>query len=155
MRLYLVQHGDALSKDVDPERPLSDRGRRDVTALAGFLRDAGIQVRALTHSGKLRSRQTADILARDIAAGSTPELLEGTGPNDPLMPFAELAAAWDEDTLCVGHLPFMARAACLLLTGDESHAAIGFTPGSLVCLERDPGGPWGLAWMLRPELFSR
>ena len=29
MRLYLVQHGDAIPEQVDPERPLSAEGRRD------------------------------------------------------------------------------------------------------------------------------
>ncbi len=33
MRLYLVQHGEALSKDVDPERALSDVGRADAEHL--------------------------------------------------------------------------------------------------------------------------
>jgi len=27
MRLYLVQHGDAVSEEIDPERPLSELGR--------------------------------------------------------------------------------------------------------------------------------
>ena len=33
MKLYLVQHGDALTKESDPDRPLSDRGRADVTEM--------------------------------------------------------------------------------------------------------------------------
>ena len=43
MKLYLMQHGDALQKDVDPDRPLSPRGRRDIEKIAAFLhRIAGI-----------------------------------------------------------------------------------------------------------------
>lgn len=30
MRIYLVQHGLAIPKEVDPERPLSEQGREDV-----------------------------------------------------------------------------------------------------------------------------
>jgi phosphohistidine phosphatase SixA len=37
MRLYLVQHGDALTKDVDPERQLSSQGRADITRLLEWL----------------------------------------------------------------------------------------------------------------------
>ena len=33
MRLYLVQHGDAIPERVDPERPLSAEGRRNVEAV--------------------------------------------------------------------------------------------------------------------------
>ena len=54
--------------------------------------------------------------------------------------------------MIVGHLPFMANAVCLMLTGDEGRAAVDFRPGSLVCLEREADGPWALAWMIRPEL---
>ena len=27
MRIYLTQHGEAVPKDVDPDRPLSEQGR--------------------------------------------------------------------------------------------------------------------------------
>ena len=63
MRLYLVQHGEALPKQVDPERPLSERGRSDVARVADFLKGAGIRVTRVAHSGKTRARQTAELLA--------------------------------------------------------------------------------------------
>jgi phosphohistidine phosphatase len=153
MKLYLMQHGEALPKEVDVERSLSEQGRSDVGRTADFLRSAGIEVARVAQSGKTRARQSAEILASAVLRGGTPELLDGIDPKDPVMPFADLVSVWDEDSLVVGHLPFMSRAVCLLLTGDEEHAAVDFRPGSLVCLEREEGGPWGLAWMVRPELF--
>jgi phosphohistidine phosphatase len=153
MKLYLVQHGEALSKEQDVERPLSKQGRRDVERMAGFLATAGVRVTRVLHSGKLRARQTAEILAQVVQPRGMPEAYEELAPNDSLMPFADLVAGWNEDSLVVGHLPFMGRAVCLLLTGDEEHAAVGFRPGSLVCLEREGDDPWNLAWMLRPELL--
>jgi phosphohistidine phosphatase len=62
MKLYLAQHGDSLPEQVNPERPLSERGREDVRRLAEFLGGTGIQVRRVYHSGKLRARQTAELL---------------------------------------------------------------------------------------------
>jgi phosphohistidine phosphatase len=121
--------------------------------MAGFLSSAGIHVAQVIHSGKLRARQTAEILAQTVQPREPPAAHEGLAPNDPVMPFADLVATWSEDSLVVGHLPFMARAVCLLLTGDEEHAVVGFRPGGLVCLEREEDGPWSLAWMLRPELL--
>lgn len=153
MKLYLMQHGEALPKDVDAERPLSEEGRSDVKRIADFLRSAGIQVARVVHSGKTRARESAEILAAAVLKGGAPEVLDGIDPKDPVMPFAELVSVWDEESLVVGHLPFMSKAVCLLLTGDEEHAAVDFRPGSLVCLEREADGPWGLAWMVRPELF--
>ena len=44
MRIYLTQHGLAVPKDIDPDRPLSEQGREDVRRLAEFLDKAGNQV---------------------------------------------------------------------------------------------------------------
>lgn len=52
MKLYLVQHGDAVAKEVDPERPLSDQGRKDVEQVGRFLAEAGICVPVFLHSRK-------------------------------------------------------------------------------------------------------
>ncbi|MCZ6522899.1 MAG: histidine phosphatase family protein, partial [Alphaproteobacteria bacterium] len=62
MRLYLVQHGEALAKEVDAERRLSADGRRDVRRLAEFLAKSGLRVRKVLHSGKARARETAELL---------------------------------------------------------------------------------------------
>ncbi len=37
MKLYLVQHGKALSKEADPQRPLSEEGIREVKKMAEFI----------------------------------------------------------------------------------------------------------------------
>ena len=37
MYLYLVQHGAAVSKEIDPERPLSQEGRAEVRKVASYL----------------------------------------------------------------------------------------------------------------------
>ena len=63
MRIYLTQHGLAVPKDVDPDRPLSEQGRQDVQRLADFLKNTGAQVEQVLHSGKTRAEQTATILA--------------------------------------------------------------------------------------------
>ena len=41
MKLYLVRHGEAVSRSQDPERPLSQRGRSDVEGVATRLAKAG------------------------------------------------------------------------------------------------------------------
>jgi phosphohistidine phosphatase len=53
----------------------------------------------------------------------------------------------------VGHLPFMARLASLLLTRDPKAEIVAFQPGTVLCLEGE-GGTWRVAWMLRPELLA-
>jgi phosphohistidine phosphatase len=153
VKLYLAQHGNAVSREEDPERPLSDQGEQDVRRMASRLGDAGIQVSRVWHSGKLRAVQTAEILAKRILSGRKTEFIKGLAPNDPVVEFARDADVWDEDTLVVGHLPFMSRLVSLLLAGDAEHELLVFSPGSLVCLERHDADCWVIAWMLRPELL--
>ncbi len=152
MRLYLVQHGEALAKEVDPERPLSEQGRSDVQRLTAFLDRAGVRVSRVVHSGKERSRETAELLAAGLAPGVIAESRGGIDPLDPTEPVAKEAESWSEDTMLVGHLPFMARLASRLVASREESEAIGFRPGSVACFEDGDEGGWILVWLIRPEL---
>ncbi|MGD8589271.1 MAG: phosphohistidine phosphatase SixA [Chromatiales bacterium] len=153
MKLYLMQHGQAMAKEQDPERPLTQQGRQDVDRLGQFLRQAGVRVVRVIHSGKLRARQSAETLAEVVTPGLEPEVSGLLGPNDNPKAFDWQSESWDRDTLVVGHLPFMARLAAHLVAEDEKLPLVAFQPGSLVCLERNDGH-WQIAWMLRPELFG-
>ena len=157
MKLYLVQHGEALAKDVDPARPLSEPGRREVQAMAKFLKGAGIRVERVWHSGKRRAEQTAQILAKAVlhGGGGAVETIGGIEPNDPVAGFVSDADVWEQDTLVVGHLPFLSRLVAWLVAEDPERGVVGFLPGSVVCLERCDVERWILLWMLRPELLER
>ena len=63
MSLFLVQHGKNLPKDIDPEKGLSEEGKRDVERVANEAKDNGIKVSAIRHSGKKRARETAHIFS--------------------------------------------------------------------------------------------
>jgi phosphohistidine phosphatase len=154
MRIYLTQHGLALPKDVDRERPLSDQGRADVQRLAEFLRQTGVRVEQIWHSGKTRAEQTAALLADAILPDGRPEARPGLGPNDSVEPLASDIGAWSSDVMLVGHLPFLRHLACLLLNADPDSPALVFEPGSTACLERDAAGHWVLLWMHHPESLA-
>lgn len=151
MRLYLVQHGEALAKEADATRPLSDRGLDDVRKLAGFLAARGLGPARVVHSGKLRARQTAEMLAAAMEAPV--EAIEGLDPGASTEDLAQRAACWDDDTMVVGHLPFLDRFVARACTGRERGNMIAYRPGSLVCLERGEDGAFRIAWMIRPELL--
>ena len=155
MKLYLAQHGDSLPEQVNPERPLSERGWQDIGRLAEFVGGTRIRVRRVYHSGKLRARQTAELLGGHLASAEAIEAASGLNPNDPVEPVAAQINGWTEDTLLVGHLPFMGRLVAYLVGGASDRQVAAFQPGSLACLEPDAGGRWVVAWMLRPELFRR
>ncbi|MBD3369081.1 phosphohistidine phosphatase SixA [Candidatus Fermentibacteria bacterium] len=152
MRLYLVQHGDALSKDIDPDRPLSDKGRADVGSVAQLMAKAGTEVSNLLHSVKSRARQTAEIISAELGCEGAVSQREGLKAMDPVEDWASKASGLDGDTMLVGHMPFMDKLACRLIGLDESAEAFGFLPGTVLCLETDGGSSWQVVWMLRPSL---
>ena len=157
MRLYLVQHGEAVAETTDPARPLSERGREDIRTLAGFLAEAGIQVARVVHSGKLRASDSAALLMPAIGASAAVEVMEKELlPSASPVYLSEAASAWRDDTLIVGHEPFIGRLASRLVLGREQPAIVDFTPGTIVCLARRAAtGAWFIGWMLVPELLRR
>jgi phosphohistidine phosphatase len=153
LRLILVQHGDAVNKEQNPERPLSEAGRRDITALASFLADRGLGATRVLHSGKLRAHESAEILAARFAPAAV-ETAAGLAPKDPVEPWRETVETLSGDTLIVGHQPFLGTLAAALL-GATDLSVIGFRPGTALCLERAGEWRWSLTWMLPPPLLQQ
>ncbi len=153
MRLYLVQHGDALTKDVDPERPLSDQGQADITRLEAWLVTNDVTVSRICHSGKTRARQTAELLGSVLETGGKIRPAEGLAPNDPPEVFLKRLQNVDEDTLIASHLPFVARVLSQAVTGSPDQQLVEFRPGSISVVERDESGAWHLICFACPGFF--
>lgn len=155
MNLYLVRHGQAVLKEVDADQPLSDAGRAGVERVASALRAAGVRVRRVLHSGKARARQTAEIIGQAVLPGQGAEEIDGIAPLDPTDELAETVASWTEDTMVVGHLPFMDKTVARLVAGGEEPALVVFSPATVVCLQRDEDGRrWRIDWVLKPEMLG-
>ena len=148
MQLYLVQHGQAKTKEEDPERPLTDQGVDDASGVARrAVDDLGVRPARLLHSGKTRARQTADIWGGLL--GAAVEEVDALAPNDDPTTWQAQVAAEADDLLLVGHLPHLARLAGLLLTGRADTPVVRFRQGGLVGLERTDGG-WVVSVVLPP-----
>ena len=153
MRLWIVQHGDALAKNVDPNRPLSEKGRSDVERLASHLAGCGVRVERVVHSGKTRAQQTADILAAALQARERVEAVKNLNPMDPPGPFTAECAATAGDLLVAGHMPFVGKLVSLLVAAREDANLLDFVPGTAACLERADDGTWSVVCLLRPGLL--
>ncbi len=154
MKLYLVQHGEAVPKSEDPERPLTPQGRDDVARMAAFVRRAGVEVHQVWHSGKCRAGETAAILAGQLQPPGGVAARPGLAPRDDVDPVAGLLSRETRPLLLVGHRPFLDRLVGLLVAGDPDRAVVRFQPGGVVCLERDPPSPaWSVCWAVTPELI--
>lgn len=154
MELYLVQHGQATPKEVDATRPLTDQGSEEVTRVARWASAAGVRLSAIHHSGKLRARQTAEIIAAELGVSETPAMLDGMSPNDDPRAAADALETFDSPTMLVGHLPHMSRLCSLLVTRDPDAQIVQFQMGGIVALQGDESGRWVIRWMLTPEVAA-
>jgi len=155
MRLYIVQHGDSLPKDVDPDRPLSNQGQADIERLTEWLSSHNIQIAQILHSGKTRAKQTAEILRPLLKSPS--QIYEGQGlaPNDSPEAFLHQLGDSDNDTLVAGHMPFVVRTVSQALTGAPDRQLLEFVPGSVAGIEHSEDASWRLFLFARPEFFRR
>ena len=150
MRLFIVQHGDAVTKDIDPDRPLSDQGRSDVKRLLEYLADRDTHIGQIFHSGKTRARETAEILRPLLASGSEVHQRDGLAPNDPPGSFLDQIVESGTDTLVASHMPFVTRVISQALTGDPDRGIAQFVPGSIAGIEPADDGSWRLIMFVRP-----
>ncbi len=155
MKLYLMQHGQARSKDTDPERSLTEQGIEETSTIAHHLFVTGKpSLSRVYHSGKTRSRQTADLVAERWHAESLVEEADDMSPMDDPSIWRGKLRTQDSDIMLVGHLPHLARLAALLLTGDPDRPVVQFAHSGIVCLERRGREGWSLLWAITPELVS-
>ena len=147
--VYLVQHGQAKPEDEDPQRPLTDRGADDVAWVAHWAVDRfGTRPSRVFHSGKTRSRQTAEIWGRLVDVDT--EEGDGLAPNDDPTTWARRLAEETADVMVVGHMPHLGKLASLLLTSHADRQLIGFQQGGLVAVEHTDTG-WVVALLLPPS----
>lgn len=152
MKLYLVQHAESKRKEEDPSRPLSERGREDIQKVAKYAEEyLSIQVNRIIHSGKLRAKQTAEVLADHLHPAKGVMAAEDIEPLADPKVWKNRLAETTEDIMVVGHLPHLGKLAGYLLTGDAGKDVLTFRMGGITRLERDESGRWTIQWMITPE----
>lgn len=151
MYLYVLQHGEAVPKETDPDRPLSELGIRDIRILAMHMQNMAVELGKIFHSGKLRAEQSASLIAEIISPEVKPVRADGLNPNDDPAVIVSDIEQMGENVLIASHMPFVSRLCSTLLTG-ETNAEFASMPGTLFCLEKTDDS-WRLAYMLRPDFL--
>ena len=150
--LYLVRHGEAKSKQEDPNRGLTDEGRATAERMARWAVTARVAVDEIRHSGKLRAEQTAAVFAEHLLPrGPEPAAMSGLDPNDDVEPVADAIAQENRSLMLVGHLPFLARLAGYLVTGRPIETIVEFEAAAMVILRRQEER-WAITCVMQPSL---
>jgi phosphohistidine phosphatase len=146
--IFLVHHGDAVGPEIDPMRPLSERGRAAVLLVADEAARRGVKPDAIWHSGKLRARQTAEAFWKVCDPFATFTAERALQPADPPEWIRDRLVGEARDLMLVGHMPHLERL-LRLMTGvvDERSAATSFPLHGMIALEPD-GDRWKEAWRI-------
>jgi phosphohistidine phosphatase len=153
MKIYLVRHGESVSGSDDNKRALSAKGEEEIQRLANFIKPMNLQINRIWQSEKFRAQQTAAILSKSIRTENRIETKKELAPeSDPDLIIDELNAC-GEDTMLVGHMPFMGRLAAKLVLGNEYADIVYVKTGSVICLEQVQTRQWIIGWMLIPEIL--
>jgi phosphohistidine phosphatase len=158
MQLLIVRHAIAFERSVrrwpdDATRPLSPRGvLRARQAAAGLKRLAERPQRVLT-SPLLRTRQTAEILAR--SAGWPPAddcaLLSPGGSPERLLKL--LAGLREARVAVVGHQPDLGSLLAACLPGEAAGTAFEFRKMGAALVEFSGSARGTLVWLAPPRLL--
>ena len=154
MKLYLVQHAKAASKDIDPERSITEEGIREVRKVTAFSKSLNLSIDYLWHSGKKRALQTAEFLAEVITIDKEQTGRDGLAPNDDVRVMESEIMSLKQDIMIVGHLPFLSKLTSLLLTGRDSSETVAFKNAGIVCLNYSDDNQWQLDWMIIPDILD-
>jgi phosphohistidine phosphatase len=144
MNLYLVHHGDAVGPNVDPQRPLSERGRESVERLASEAAGRGAKPAVVWHSGKLRAKQTGEAFWRACNALGDFSATRDLQPDEPAQWMRDRLRGEPRDILIAGHFPHLPRL-LRMLTGDENFPQHGV----VALMSEDDGETWKEQWRLR------
>ncbi|MBL4712087.1 MAG: phosphohistidine phosphatase SixA [Gammaproteobacteria bacterium] len=147
-RLYFSQHGLAVDKTENANRPLSKLGIEQTNVIAKQLLIADVSISSVTHSGKCRAEQSAEIFANNLSnqAVSVSEYLSPNNDVRLLLPHLTT-----DNALYIGHLPHLAKLVAYLVTGDENHNIIRFQNSAIVCLEKNQKR-YHVEWYLTPNM---
>jgi phosphohistidine phosphatase len=155
MKVYLVQHAEAKSKQEDPDRPLSDLGRANIEKVASYLADhAEIELDCIYHSGKTRALQTAEVLGNHLHPRNGLDGAEGLQPLDDPKIWADKLSETNSNVMLVGHLPHMSKLAATLVCNDPDRKVIDFINAGVVCIGTDDDGrkDWSVRWIMTPQI---
>ena len=152
MKLYFVRHGIAEDYvDSDFARELTPRGRRRVAQSAVVMRRLNLRPQRIYSSPRLRSRQTAEIIAGELEIPMT--LADEVNFGFDLDDVSALTRDLDSgaEVMFVGHNPDMS-----LLVHELTGVNVAMKKGGLARVDvfGDAAPPGELVWLIAPKVFD-
>jgi len=161
MKLYLVRHGiatDQIGGSIrnDAQRPLTDEGKSETTAVARGLKRLGILPEVILTSPLTRACQTAEIIGSVLESKSGLRVVDALAPAGKLSDLYKALKDYEraDEIFLVGHEPDMGRlVATLMWAGPELE--IPFQKAAVCRVDISsvpPNQPGTLEWFMPPKL---
>ena len=156
MEIYFLRHANAgehkLSPAKDEQRALDELGIEQSHTVGRALAALKVKPNTIIASPLRRAQQTASIVAGEI--GHKQEIVtdDALRPEATHPQFEKLLARYDdhEAILLAGHNPSLTLFLNQLVSGEASEA-IGLKKGAIARVDREPGQPAVLKWMMPPK----
>jgi len=155
MEIYLVRHGEAFTKEEDTERHLNKGGVNQCLLMGKALKRLDITFDLIVSSPKVRARQTAEIIAKEVGylreEIKITESLEPTAfPIDTISYLNDVTGV--ERIMLAGHLPLLGHLASELLV-NAPQISFHFEPGAVCYINAEQPHTFSgdFRWFLTPE----
>ena len=162
--LYLVRHAVAETRDDtkypdDAGRPLTSKGKRKMEEISQGLTRLGIEFDWIISSPLVRAKETAKILAQEVAYDGEMTVSETLAPGGSMNALLQMLAKRPEarSVALVGHEPDLSHLLAELVAASDS-ASLGFRKGgvALVTFSKNPArGQGELVWLLTPKILRQ
>jgi phosphohistidine phosphatase len=162
--LYIMRHGIAVDRGSagfsdDTKRPLTPEGKKKMKEIASGLVRLGFDADWIVTSPLIRSAETAEIVAGELAPSVPRDFCDALRPGgSPEALITFLARHVNRKrVLVVGHEPDLSELAARLM-GAGRHANLAFKKGGCCLISFDefpPKSPGQLVWWLTPKLIRK
>jgi phosphohistidine phosphatase len=157
MVIYFLRHASAGTSmpnaAKDEKRPLDENGILQARYVGGLLANLDVQVEQIVSSPLKRARQTAALVANELAFENAVQVEDALRPQAQMAQFQALLSRLRqfESVMLVGHNPSLGEFFAKTISSGGGTAQIDFKKGAVAKVEIT-GRKGVLAWLLTPKI---
>jgi len=154
MKLVIRRHGEASwDTTLDRQRPLTEVGVQQASAVGYYLSAVGISVDLVIVSPYLRAQQTANSVLAKYPLVKRIESNTITPESSVALAQESIEAEVDKNILLISHLPLVANLTALLSADDSFSSGQCWSPATIACLAGDDFLPscMTIKWIKSPS----
>ena len=157
MIIYFLRHASAgktmLNPKKDERRALDEEGILQARYVGRVLANLDVQVDQIVSSPLTRARQTASLVANELAFESAVQMDDALRPDAELEQFQAMLARYKkyDAIMIVGHNPSMTEFLGKSISGGTGAAQIDFKKGAVAKVEMN-GRTGTLQWLVTPKI---